>query len=457
MTVWGHNITTMHTPFRKEIIVAFFLIAFLILSKSSLTAQVTIGSGERPNSGALLDLKESDNMGANSMRGLMLPRVLLDNPKSISPILDEEFASTEDKALHSGLIVFNLRDNYSSELCRGVYIWSTDNWKRLSPDCCFQIREVVITNPSLSFNDGETVTFEAMVRNPLNLQDPNLEYEWYLDGVKVKGRSSEHTLSLQMTMGHDSSLISVKAFNLCSGETSQNRTISVVSSCISLEDIAIGNSLLKDNFEFAVGKAVEFYPVITPANASDLRLEWSYGDNNPIEALSVVKEMENSDNGKVLRLTVSNECSSITKEVTMKTYRPQCPVEDAEKIYVTESENSTVFTFDIYGLSMYTQEELDELGVQIQWYKKQNNSDGTIDREFIPIEGANSFQYVFHTSEYFGGGQDICNIGVVVTGAENVMDCPINNSRSFSFKVLSQGTTSNGSYQGLIRHDSNSW
>ena len=53
------------------------------------TSQVTIGMIDQPLDGTLLDLKESNtsNGGANSQKGLMLPRVSLTDVNSLSPIL----------------------------------------------------------------------------------------------------------------------------------------------------------------------------------------------------------------------------------------------------------------------------------------------------------------------------------------------------------------------------------
>ncbi len=46
----------------------------MLLGLSQIDAQVTIGSGNPPNTNALLDLKES---GTTSTKGLLMPRVAL--------------------------------------------------------------------------------------------------------------------------------------------------------------------------------------------------------------------------------------------------------------------------------------------------------------------------------------------------------------------------------------------
>ena len=55
-----------------------FIILFVELSSLyTIKSQVTIGSASPPNKGTLLDMKENDNIGANSTKGLLLPRVEL--------------------------------------------------------------------------------------------------------------------------------------------------------------------------------------------------------------------------------------------------------------------------------------------------------------------------------------------------------------------------------------------
>lgn len=53
------------------------IVLFTIIFSAELHSQVTIGSSLKPNEGALLDLKENDNIESNSTRGLHLPIVEL--------------------------------------------------------------------------------------------------------------------------------------------------------------------------------------------------------------------------------------------------------------------------------------------------------------------------------------------------------------------------------------------
>lgn len=95
-------------------------------------SQITIGSNEKPNSGAILDLKsEADG---TSKKGLLLPRVFI---TSIEPSNNTDFAASIggsdswDVHLHRGLIVYNT--NKDTDLCiyPGVYYWSGTKWENL--------------------------------------------------------------------------------------------------------------------------------------------------------------------------------------------------------------------------------------------------------------------------------------------------------------------------------------
>ena len=98
----------------------FFLCGF------SLNAQVTIGMGEAPTDGALLQLKESEvtDDGPNATKGLEFPRVQLTNENNLYPMFYDNSTSgptsayTQNKSTldktHCGLI--------------GLYIWNGSKW-----------------------------------------------------------------------------------------------------------------------------------------------------------------------------------------------------------------------------------------------------------------------------------------------------------------------------------------
>ncbi len=102
----------------------------------SLKAQVTIGSGLTPRTGALLDLKEfeenEDPTTAN--KGLLLPRVKLIDVRPASGKLSESISGTGDwlESVHTGLMVYNTIDTKTPEYPRGaypgVYVWDGEKW-----------------------------------------------------------------------------------------------------------------------------------------------------------------------------------------------------------------------------------------------------------------------------------------------------------------------------------------
>jgi len=119
---------------KKSIKIVFLALLLCFSVAFTATSQVTIGTLEIPSKGALLDLKERNvsNGGANSDKGLLLPRVNLTNVSSLSPILS--VADLSDAALISnltGLIVYNV--NANAPLKKGLYSWDGTKWNFLSP------------------------------------------------------------------------------------------------------------------------------------------------------------------------------------------------------------------------------------------------------------------------------------------------------------------------------------
>lgn len=120
------------------------MVFFLSLSFWSVNAQVTIGSGERPVSGAILDLKQIKGVvdgEYDSYKGLMLPRVMLSKKNELFPMFlsnpedptsgaNAEYTTNKtnlDKS-HTGLIVYNLNENDDEELCLGLNQWDGEQW-----------------------------------------------------------------------------------------------------------------------------------------------------------------------------------------------------------------------------------------------------------------------------------------------------------------------------------------
>ncbi|NDV69373.1 FISUMP domain-containing protein [Dysgonomonas sp. 25] len=138
-----------------------------------LNAQVTIGSGERPNKGALLDLKQQDDF-VTSTKGFLLPRVELTSISNLFPMFTSDGSggyidankAVEDEA-HIGLLVFNIGgydkvENIDME--SGIYVWTGTQWNNsllMELTTAGDVRRVTdngVDEITLSYKD-ETTTY----------------------------------------------------------------------------------------------------------------------------------------------------------------------------------------------------------------------------------------------------------------------------------------------------------
>lgn len=135
---------------RRLLLFAVLNLFFFTYAKS----QVTIGLDEEPVKGAILQLKSQKVAGssANSIRGLMLPRISFDVVSSASGTIDEKLrkslklpaAETTNAAIHTGLLVYNVETLTvtagspfeDSKICPGVYVWIGTAWVRAMISKC---------------------------------------------------------------------------------------------------------------------------------------------------------------------------------------------------------------------------------------------------------------------------------------------------------------------------------
>lgn len=412
----------------KLAFVAFFILCNL--GWQNVSSQVVIGTSGPVNEGALLELKENHKQGVNATKGLLLPRVALENPSLMSPVLDDDITTEDEKKQHIGLVIYNVREDYRVHLCKGVHVWTSEfNWVRIPEPCCFPISVVEIETFGLSFIEGDEAIFDAVITAPFELEDPDIEYEWFLDGVSISGRSSSDRMTFLVDMTHNGKELTVKAYNKCSVAESQPRVLTVTSQCIPIQQVDIANSLHKPDFKFSINKEVDFTPSFAPIDGSSPEYKWEFG--------SIISNEETfthrvSSSG-ILRLTVSNDCSSVSKEVAIEVFR--CDDDESKKYTMFPGDlNRPEYTFTLAELAGYTKEELKDLGVTIQWYRKRITP-GHIDRTFVPIAGANDTRFVFIAADQLGSGQDIFNLGVRILGSpeaiESVMNCPPKDGYSF--------------------------
>lgn len=136
------NIKLMKLHFTKLICVIFLFIC------SQTKAQVTVGSNTPPRKGSLLDLKQNDNLNENSSKGLLLPRVALEDITKMKPCIQSDSPQSEDKLLHTGLLVYNVTDSISVGLCPGVYTWTGERWAKLPKACESDIDPQLLYSPN---------------------------------------------------------------------------------------------------------------------------------------------------------------------------------------------------------------------------------------------------------------------------------------------------------------------
>lgn len=106
---------------------ALSILFALIVVNCAIKSQVTIGNNSAPEDGALLQLKENDNLSVNSKKGLGMPRVLL---TKVNNLEDIGITDTNKHLNHKGLVVYNPKE--SDEFCEGLYTWDGNQWAYLA-------------------------------------------------------------------------------------------------------------------------------------------------------------------------------------------------------------------------------------------------------------------------------------------------------------------------------------
>ncbi len=126
-----------------------FLGITCLLAWSTLNAQVTIGSDNGPNTGAILDMKQyvtADNL--TSGKGFNLPRVALQDPHLLQPCAE---TNPTTKDTHKGLVVYNMTEN--SALSPGIHFWDGESWQQLVDE-----RPLKVTGFDMVANVNSTAT-----------------------------------------------------------------------------------------------------------------------------------------------------------------------------------------------------------------------------------------------------------------------------------------------------------
>jgi len=109
----------------------YSLITVILLSLiiCKLNAQVTVGSDKSAVDGALLQLKQNENIGQNSIKGLGMPRIGLTDLQSLIDI-----AGNPNPDEHTGLLIYNVNKslcNLPEPIIPGTYVWEGEYWTAL--------------------------------------------------------------------------------------------------------------------------------------------------------------------------------------------------------------------------------------------------------------------------------------------------------------------------------------
>ncbi|MDL2215002.1 hypothetical protein LJC00_02290 [Dysgonomonas sp. OttesenSCG-928-M03] len=119
---------------KLKIFLEVVLIIFLVHCPIFTYSQVTIGSGNTPSEGAILDINTQQPNGDNVTSpkgGMLLPRVELSTLSSLHPFISDTLATAaygQQKKLHTGLIVYNIKPNGVKNLTSGIYQWNGAKW-----------------------------------------------------------------------------------------------------------------------------------------------------------------------------------------------------------------------------------------------------------------------------------------------------------------------------------------
>lgn len=167
--------------FKTPVYLIILTLAFCL--HINLNAQVTIGSGEVPNKGALLELKEhkpvnlaTDNSTAD--KGMLYPRVNLTDNNNLFPMFEDDgsggykigttsYSKSEEDKKHIGLIVYNV--NASSVFHQGLHIWDGKEWRKIdnSPVIQPEISSLMCKSKTVSPNEYKKgVFFEGLLTIP---------------------------------------------------------------------------------------------------------------------------------------------------------------------------------------------------------------------------------------------------------------------------------------------------
>lgn len=151
---------------KPEFYLKALISALLLFGIGYTQAQVTIGSSNPPVNGSILDLKQENQTGANSKKGLGLPRVSLEGISRLDPCVKTADLQPGDNEEHIGLIVYNTKLDMTEGLCPGLYVWDGDKWIRLQGECSNPLDPQLLNSPNSYIVKPGTTSVEIPIGKP---------------------------------------------------------------------------------------------------------------------------------------------------------------------------------------------------------------------------------------------------------------------------------------------------
>ncbi|NDV69410.1 hypothetical protein [Dysgonomonas sp. 25] len=283
------------------------ILTLLFIYSTTTIAQVTIGSDNKPNPGALLDLKQKQD--GTSDKGMSLPRVSLTDANNLFPMFETSPGSgianssytgtlkdTEDEN-HTGLIVYNTNEAVV-DFCKGLYLWTGTEWVRI-PSPCAKAR---FTPENLLFYKSAL----AAKNITLEMNYDGATVQWANDGVIPLADWQQYPSNLTRDISK------IFTFQPDVNNTGGDRT-AVVTATVKIRDrtfvYPITITQLDREMTYSLNKT-SFSPyaathsVIATTEASD----WSaaISSTNPGTMITALANNTNRTSGKTMSITLDN-------------------------------------------------------------------------------------------------------------------------------------------------------
>lgn len=180
------------------------MLTMLILCNLMSFSQVTIGSGIEPVQGALLDLKQTSAIAANSSKGFLFPRVYLTTVSQLTDISDVNTTDPNQLLLHTGLTVYNTNASFQGGV--GINMWDGAKWVNiLQPQLKSNLAAFLDQGSSITLNLAIPATNWRYIALPNKLIDLNGEYNTS-SGVYTAKNTGTYNVNFRVSLSGVSAL-----------------------------------------------------------------------------------------------------------------------------------------------------------------------------------------------------------------------------------------------------------